>query len=217
VGCWWENLHILLHLVLSVGLGLRQMFTAHLMESFLVARVVYTSLRSNQNNEITSVKVRVTKFVIVQSLLQVTTRLFLCYLENRVLTVYSNIITPYTTKHPYFLRWTANIFQKNSLQSKSGTSEWVAASDCQLSYSNTSHTSSKIVVYLSLFTSENVILNETNIQQRSDVLIKGTVKNVIFWDVTQYGSCNTRRFGGMHCLHQRDNWSTLRASVASYS
>jgi hypothetical protein len=33
-------------------------------------------------------------------------------------------------------------------------------------------------------------------------LVKG-LKNGVFWDVTQRGSCKNRRFGGTQCFHHQ--------------
>jgi hypothetical protein len=30
------------------------------------------------------------------------------------------------------------------------------------------------------------------------------MKSVVFWDMTPYGSCKNRRFGGMHRLRRQD-------------
>jgi hypothetical protein len=42
------------------------------------------------------------------------------------------------------------------------------------------------------------------------------MKNVVFWDLTPCGSCNSRRFGGTyHLHHQGDKNSRARNSVSS--
>jgi hypothetical protein len=40
-----------------------------------------------------------------------------------------------------------------------------------------------------------------------------TKKNGVFWDVTPYGSCNYRRFGGTYRLHHQGDKKQLRAAV----
>jgi hypothetical protein len=43
-----------------------------------------------------------------------------------------------------------------------------------------------------------------------------TVKNAVFWDVTQYGSFKNRRFGGMYRLqHEDDKNQRARNNVSS--
>jgi hypothetical protein len=60
------------------------------------------------------------------------------------------------------------------------------------------------------------------ILRSKNIIGNGDLKNVIFWDVTQCGSCKNWRFGGtQHIHHQGDKnrWhsiSSQHASVASY-
>jgi hypothetical protein len=44
---------------------------------------------------------------------------------------------------------------------------------------------------------------------RFEVFTAASMENAVFWDVTPFGSCKNRRFGG--------RISSQRASVASYS
>jgi hypothetical protein len=51
---------------------------------------------------------------------------------------------------------------------------------------------------------------------RFEVFTAVAMNNAVFWDVTLYGSCKTRRFGGMYQLHhQGDKNQPAKNNVSS--
>jgi hypothetical protein len=51
---------------------------------------------------------------------------------------------------------------------------------------------------------------------RSEVFTVLTMMNAVFWDVTPYGPCKNRRFGGIYRLHQQgENNQQTRNNVSS--
>jgi hypothetical protein len=80
------------------------------------------------------------------------------------------------------------------------------------------HRSTQGHIFISrlVFILRNVNTTLTNI--RFEVSTAVNMKNVVFLDLTAYGSCKNRSFGGAYCLHHKGEWnqriSSLRASVA---
>jgi hypothetical protein len=64
----------------------------------------------------------------------------------------------------------------------------------------------KIAVFLDIET--RFVPNRNTLRHRYrpvrfEVFTAVTMKNVVFWDVTPYGSCKNRRFGGTYRLHHQ--------------
>jgi hypothetical protein len=66
---------------------------------------------------------------------------------------------------------------------------------------------------MKLFTGEK---SPVVVMPQNQMNIMFVLKNVVFWDVTQCGSCKNRRFlGTYHVRHQGISISSQRPSVAS--